>query len=498
MPPKKAKYKIVKVANESPPPTIRIPTFPPLPRLYLELLENKAKVKPELRDLEWDPKSSTQIPSFNPFLTTFQAEADTEFKECNDETSQSESRPNFVASPMRTSREPYSPPKIEFVKKEDPSPQPSFLSFSRGENRVPEPQPDSRPESPAPEQVKSFSFNKFSSRPSSRESEYNWDSSKRDEPKEERFDDIFSKYESKTANEEPAEDEIPDEMRAILEGKFDEKKPSSSEGYSSSQPVQSYSSHQAQQQPQQPQQSQQSQQPQAKLQYNPQEPPSLKTVMNNPQVANYSQGPNIANLTIKGSMGEEKEKQDLLFKLNLLRKQYKDVHIPEFDQWTDVKTLQNEYERLTRQLKLDSTVENYKKFLTIAFFGLEFLLTNLIKWNDMKGFAQNQLVGMNQYEKLLVEIGEKHYLEPQKQWPPEMKLLGMVFMNAAIFVGTRMLFKGAGGGIMNMFSGGIPSTSSSTANPIPTSAPSKPKPTMKVPDYDIDDLFSSTTTKKNN
>ena len=67
MPPKKAKYKIIKVANESPPPTIRIPNFPPLPRLYLELLENKAKVKPELRDLEWDPKSSTQIPSFNPF-----------------------------------------------------------------------------------------------------------------------------------------------------------------------------------------------------------------------------------------------------------------------------------------------------------------------------------------------------------------------------------------------------------------------------------------------
>lgn len=497
MPPKKAKYKIIKVANESPPPTIRIPNFPPLPRLYLELLENKAKVKPELRDLEWDPKSSTQIPSFNPFLTTTKAEVDTEFKEFNDEGLGGE-RPNFVSSPMRTSREPMSFPRNEFKTEEkSPSPQPSFLSFSRGENRIPEPQPDSRPESPAPEQVKSFSFSKFSSRPSSRESEFNWESSGRQEPRleprleprEERFEDIFSK----PSSEEPNEDEIPDEMRAILEGKFEDKKSSTNENQSSS-----YSS-QPQTQSSQSQPSQPSQ-VQPKPQYNPQEPPSLKTVMNNPQVANYSQGPNIANLTIKGSMGEEKEKQDLLFKLNLLRKQYKDVHIPEFDQWTDVKTLQNEYERLTRQLKLDSTVENYKKFLTIAFFGLEFLLTNLIKWNDMKGFAQNQLVGMNQYEKLLVEIGEKHYLEPQKQWPPEMKLLGMVFMNAAIFVGTRMLFKGAGGGIMNMFSGGIPSTtsSSSSSSSIPTAAPSKPKPTMKVPEYDIDDLFSTATTKKNN
>ena len=113
----------------------------------------------------------------------------------------------------------------------------------------------------------------------------------------------------------------------------------------------------------------------------------------------------------------------------------------------------------------------------------------------MKGFAQNQLVGMNQYEKILVEIGEKHYMQPDKQWPPEMKLMGMIFMNAAIFVGTRMLFKGAGGGIMNMFSGG---GTESPQQPKPQVAPQKPKTAFKGPDYDIDDLLNETSSKKNN
>ncbi len=187
---------------------------------------------------------------------------------------------------------------------------------------------------------------------------------------------------------------------------------------------------------------------------------------------------------------EEKEsqtKRELLFKFKTLRKHYPDVQIPEFSEYSDYQTMQKEYEMLVRQIRVDSNVENYKKYLIIGFGLVEFVLSKFLKFGEIEGFTQQQIFGMNQYEKLLVELGEKHQVEPSKQWGPELRLIGMIAMNAVIFVGTKMLFKaGSGADILGMISNQAPASKPATTSKQPSSQSSS---TMRGPDTsDIDNL----------
>ena len=71
--------------------------------------------------------------------------------------------------------------------------------------------------------------------------------------------------------------------------------------------------------------------------------------------------------------------------------------------------MEKTYETTVRKLNLDSSVENYKKYLIGGFMLMEFLLGNFLKF-DMSGFSQAQVMSVNSYESLLIEIGEKSYM----------------------------------------------------------------------------------------
>jgi hypothetical protein len=225
--------------------------------------------------------------------------------------------------------------------------------------------------------------------------------------------------------------------------------------------------------------------------------PSLEAISKN-QVplmsgGDVSSGPNVANMTYTGTEKDIQRKRDLLYKFKILKRQYTNGFVPEVNEFMDLHDLEREYDSVTRQLRLDDQVENYKKYLTMGFWGLEMILKTFLKFQDIEGFASQQINGMNQYEKILLEIGEKHSVSAPSQWPPELRLAGIVFMNAAVFLGTKMLFKGGSSGMMSSLFGG--SSKPASSNPPPmnfggstSSGSSAPKKKMRGPDLDIEDL----------
>ena len=90
-----------------------------------------------------------------------------------------------------------------------------------------------------------------------------------------------------------------------------------------------------------------------------------------------------------------------------------------------------------------------------------------------------------------MEIGEKHQVDISKQWSPEIRLIGIIAMNAVIFIGTKLLFKSVSGSdVLNMISPpGVktqekPKPKESTSGDQSQSASKK----MKGPDLNLDDL----------
>jgi hypothetical protein len=97
----------------------------------------------------------------------------------------------------------------------------------------------------------------------------------------------------------------------------------------------------------------------------------------------------------------------------------------------------------------------------------------------MQGFTQQQILSMNSYEKLLIELGEKSYVPTGSKWPIELRLLFLIIMNAAFFIVSKMIMKKTGANLMNMING------MNTSSP-GSSAPRKRK--MRGPNINLDDI----------
>ena len=65
----------------------------------------------------------------------------------------------------------------------------------------------------------------------------------------------------------------------------------------------------------------------------------------------------------------------------------------------------------------------------------------------MQDFTKQQIVNMNKYEHLLIELGEKNYVPEGSKWPVEIRLLFTILINAAIFIITKMVMKKIGGSL---------------------------------------------------
>lgn len=177
------------------------------------------------------------------------------------------------------------------------------------------------------------------------------------------------------------------------------------------------------------------------------EPPSLSELEARGEITKKKEFRNISY----EKEGTDEDKRELLIKFKILKKAYPESDIPEFTIHSDYNTMLRKYEDTVRMLSLDSNVEKYKKYLIMGFMGVEFVFGKFLKF-DMNGFTQQQVLSMNGYEKLLIELGEKTYTPGQNQWPVEIRLFIMVIINAAIFILGKIMTKKLGSDLQNIVS----------------------------------------------
>ncbi len=173
---------------------------------------------------------------------------------------------------------------------------------------------------------------------------------------------------------------------------------------------------------------------------------------------------------------EDDKKRELLFKFELLKKSYPTSNLPEYTIHSDYMMMLKDYERNVKRLSVDSNVDKYKQYLIFGFMGVEYILGTFLGF-DMSGFTQQQILSMNSYEKLLIELGEKTYV-PDSKWPVELRLLFLVVINAAFFIVSKIIFSKTGSNILNMMN---------TMN-IDNNKDDGNKKKMKRPNVNLDDL----------
>lgn len=403
------KLSVVKIPNTNTEDVSKVDEFPRMPRMYLELLENKEKIKPELVNREYDPDDAESIVSF--------------YSSRNDKgiTNFETRMPNLIETKDENSDD----------EKEDDENDEDYDDDDDIENDNDEEEDDDGSDN----DIKSFIKDDISLSNLSSNKSYHSNNDNDDinfsENDSQRDDEVFS-HKSFVSEK----NDTRDRLKEILKNEV--KKPS---------------------------------------------PPRLSDLQHAGMLKTNRAIPNLDHLENQEEEDEEDKKRELLFKFELLKKSYKNVNIPEFTIHSSLKKMNETYENQLRHLSLDSSVESYKNILVGGFMIFEFIFGVWLKF-DMSGFTQQQILNMNQYERLLIELGQKSYVPDGQQWPVEFRLVGLIVLNAVIFIISKMILKRTGNnlmGMMNHVQSSVPKSSNS-------SQPTEPKKKMKGPSINIDDL----------
>jgi len=203
--------------------------------------------------------------------------------------------------------------------------------------------------------------------------------------------------------------------------------------------------------------------------------PPLSELAKSGQISTKKELTDVSNLM--SDQEKDDAKRELLFKFEMLKKSYKNVTIEDFSIHSDYDTMKRTYDMTVRTLSLDRSVDDYKRYLTYAFWGIQFVLGKFFKL-DMEGYAQQQIISMNSYETLLIELGEKSYVPTGSEWSVEVRLLFLITINTAMFV------------VMKTMANNIGSSVSSMMNSVIGEAKGQKKKKMKGPSVNLDDIGS--------
>lgn len=136
---------------------------------------------------------------------------------------------------------------------------------------------------------------------------------------------------------------------------------------------------------------------------------------------------------------EKLDKEEMLWRFRILKKQYGEAPIPEFNEHSDLTTMKCSYDRTIRELYFEDSLHDYRTYLTYGFYAMEFMCTKWFDVKELEGFSNAQARYQRKYDRLLIELGEKNYMRWGSKLPVELRLVGLVVFQAASFYVGKMI-----------------------------------------------------------
>ncbi len=147
---------------------------------------------------------------------------------------------------------------------------------------------------------------------------------------------------------------------------------------------------------------------------------------------------------------ERKEREEYTWRFRILKKQYRNLKIPEFTEYSPVDTIKTQYNQIIRELQLDDNVDTYRTYLFGSWLAIEFVCTQWIGI-DLSGFTKHQAMMLHKYNKLLIELGEKNRAGWGANLPVEVRLIGLVIFQAGIFYLIKVVSEKFGCSVSDLF-----------------------------------------------
>ena len=177
------------------------------------------------------------------------------------------------------------------------------------------------------------------------------------------------------------------------------------------------------------------------------------------------------------------KKRELLLQFDLIKARHNnEIQLPNYTMNSDYNVMKTTYDNLIRNLHITKSANTYKKVFRISLYLIEYGMGKYLKF-DMNGYAAYQMESMDEYDKLLIEIGEKSYISGSTDMPAEFQLAMMVILNTVTFVFLKMLEKKG----MSM----LASQFQTMATSVSKAASEKEQPKkgrMKKPDIDLESI----------
>lgn len=126
-------------------------------------------------------------------------------------------------------------------------------------------------------------------------------------------------------------------------------------------------------------------------------------------------------------------------KFNMLRTNWPTFTIPELPDSLPLEQWYIEYSKYIQHIHISNSAEKYRFIMVFVFLGMELGVTKFLGI-DASEFAVTQLKSMSNYDRMLIELGEKYYsANGSSQWPVEITLIFSAGFNLLIFLALKWL-----------------------------------------------------------